>query len=361
MPRAKAHGQGLYKRAGGRSARAIAICHAAKDAMKNYPREMSKYFSDVLQIGGSQPFRPTATATPGAAVHAYRFLTDRIRRRTRGSRLPTARLRMNVCLRTTSVPKMPKLLVLCLVAALVGSRADARTVTGTVVHVIDGDTIKVLVDHKPIRVRLSAIDAPEIGHRRGDPGQPFGQAARQSLVNLIAGRAVTIHDEGTDRYGRMLGTVYDGPADINAQQVDRGMAWVYRRYSLDPVLLWLEYRAKAAKRGLWADTHPVPPWEYRSSHRGVHRSPASPLTGPVSDHESMSVVALTRNGLDHRETCGPRNAYAAGSIVAGSSSLARAVLTRGSTWSPRLAALGSAGRCRRNIGLSGDRGATAGG
>jgi endonuclease YncB( thermonuclease family) len=160
---------------------------------------------------------------------------------------------------------MPKLLVLCLVVALIAGQAVARTITGTVIQVIDGDTVEVLVDHVPVRVRLAAIDAPEIGYGRDDPGQPYGQAARQSLANLIARRAVTIYDEGTDQYGLMLGTVYDGPANINARQVSQGMAWVYRDYSHDPVLMWLEYQARVAKRGLWADPHPVPPWEYRRS------------------------------------------------------------------------------------------------
>jgi endonuclease YncB( thermonuclease family) len=152
----------------------------------------------------------------------------------------------------------------CLLAAW---PAHARTVAGTVVRVIDGDTIEVLIDHEPVRVRLSAIDAPEIGRGRIDPGQPFGQASRQSLSELTANHAVTIHDDGIDQYGQMLGTVYDGPININARQVDRGMAWVDRRSSLDPALMWLEYRAKSAKRGLWADPNPVPPWEYRPHAR----------------------------------------------------------------------------------------------
>jgi endonuclease YncB( thermonuclease family) len=160
---------------------------------------------------------------------------------------------------------MPKLLALCLIGALVAGRAQARTITGKVARVIDGDTIVVVVEHKPVRVRLYAIDAPEIGRSPDDPAQPFARASRQSLADMVARRAVTINDEGTDRYGLTLGTVYAGPANINAEQVARGMAWVHLHYFPDPVLLWLEYRAKEAKRGLWDDPHPVPPWKYRDS------------------------------------------------------------------------------------------------
>jgi hypothetical protein len=60
--------------------------------------------------------------------------------------------------------------------------------------------------------------------------------------------------------------VYIGELDVNAEQVKRGMAWVYRKYAHDPTLLELEQEARKAKRGLWSDLHATPPWEYR--HNG---------------------------------------------------------------------------------------------
>jgi endonuclease YncB( thermonuclease family) len=76
---------------------------------------------------------------------------------------------------------------------------------------------------------------------------------------------VTVEEEGTDQYRRMLGTIYDGKLDVNAEQVRLGMAWVYRHYTSDPALLALEREARQAKRGLWANPRPVAPWEYRHS------------------------------------------------------------------------------------------------
>lgn len=172
-------------------------------------------------------------------------------------------LRINDRWSTTSVPKMPRLLVLCLFAVLVTAGADARTVTGKVVRIADGDTATVLVDQRQVRVRLVAIDAPEVRHGRNDPGQPFGQASRRSLRTLIGGRDVRVEDRGQDQYGRMLGTIYVGTLNVNAEQVRLGMAWVYRHYSNDPALLTLEREARQARRGLWRDPHPVPPWDYR--------------------------------------------------------------------------------------------------
>jgi endonuclease YncB( thermonuclease family) len=41
--------------------------------------------------------------------------------------------------------------------------ARAETLTGKVVGVTDGDTIKVLVEERTIKVRLAEIDTPERG------------------------------------------------------------------------------------------------------------------------------------------------------------------------------------------------------
>ena len=41
--------------------------------------------------------------------------------------------------------------------------------SGVVVSVLDGDTVDVLVDSKPVRVRLAEIDAPEKAQAFGTP------------------------------------------------------------------------------------------------------------------------------------------------------------------------------------------------
>jgi endonuclease YncB( thermonuclease family) len=62
--------------------------------------------------------------------------------------------------------------------------SESRKSTGRVVRVADGDTITVLDDAKTQdKVRLDAIDAPELG-------QPFGQAAKKALSDLVFGREV---------------------------------------------------------------------------------------------------------------------------------------------------------------------------
>ncbi|MGP3505485.1 thermonuclease family protein [Paracidovorax citrulli] len=129
-----------------------------------------------------------------------------------------------------------------------------------VVGVLDGDTVAVLSpDRKMTRCRLSGIDAPE-------KGQAFGQASKTALSNLIYRKTLDVRVLDTDRYGRSVCKLTLAGVDINREQVARGMAWVYRRYNQDPTYYDAEAAAKAAKRGLWADASPVPPWEFRRAH-----------------------------------------------------------------------------------------------
>lgn len=52
--------------------------------------------------------------------------------------------------------------------------------------------------------------------------------------------------------------------DINLELVQAGFAWWYRRYAPnDAALEAAEAKARKAKRGLWQDRQPVPPWEWR--------------------------------------------------------------------------------------------------
>lgn len=132
--------------------------------------------------------------------------------------------------------------------------------TGEVVGVADGDTITVLRDNEQVKVRLAEIDAPE-------KAQPFGNKSKQALSALVHGKAVLVVEQGNDRYKRTIGRVYQGDVDVNAEQIKRGMAWVYRKYSKDVSLLPLEDEAKAQRLGLWGDGEPVPPWEWRKSKR----------------------------------------------------------------------------------------------
>ncbi len=145
--------------------------------------------------------------------------------------------------------------------ALLASQALAADFSGRVVGVSDGDTITVLHNDKGERIRLHGIDCPE-------KRQAFGNRAKQFTSNLVFAKTVTVQAVDRDRYGRTGGVVLlpDGRS-LNHELVRAGLAWMYRRYTNDQSLSDLEEEARVARRGLWADPHPVPPWEWRKKNR----------------------------------------------------------------------------------------------
>ena len=133
--------------------------------------------------------------------------------------------------------------------------------TGKVVGVHDGDSITILAaGNEQLKVRLDGIDAPELK-------QPFSQAAKEALSSLVFGKVVNFERLKKDRYGRTIAVVFAGQTNVNLELVRRGLAWRYDAYSKDPVLLAAQNAAKAARRGLWSDKNPIPPWEWRASKK----------------------------------------------------------------------------------------------
>lgn len=137
---------------------------------------------------------------------------------------------------------------------------SAFAFTGKVVKVADGDTITVLVDNKMIKVRLDGIDCPE-------KGQPWGKAARNFTCIFAFNEIVTVEEQGTDKYGRTLGIVIlSDKTNLNQELLSAGLAWWYWKYSDDKYLGELEQEARENQQGLWRDSNPVPPWEWRKGH-----------------------------------------------------------------------------------------------
>ena len=164
------------------------------------------------------------------------------------------------------------------------ARAGAgETWTGKVVGVADGDTITVLHDRTSQKIRLHGVDAPE-------KAQPFGDKAKQLTSSLVFGKEVKVEVVTRDKYGRTVGRVYTVSPDrcLEEELVKAGLAWWYRQY--DPKnkkLAGLEEEARKARRGLWSDPSPTPPWEWR--HGGKAARPATaPAAGSLYHGNSRS-------------------------------------------------------------------------
>ncbi|EIL0174621.1 thermonuclease family protein [Salmonella enterica] len=133
----------------------------------------------------------------------------------------------------------------------------AAEIQGKVIRVLDGDTIEVLHDKTPVRIRLANIDAPE-------KKQAFGRWSANQLKGLVAALPVTVTYTQTDRYGRIIGRVFTANGtEANRFMVKSGAAWVYDKYNSDNSLPALQQEAKEHRRGLWADSNPMQPWEWR--------------------------------------------------------------------------------------------------
>lgn len=149
------------------------------------------------------------------------------------------------------------LLILILIALPVGAADEPKAVSGRVVGVTDGDTLILLdADKARHKVRLHGIDAPE-------KGQAFGAKAKQALSDLVFGKEVIVAVTDVDRYERLVGRVRQGDAGVNLALVRGGHAWRYPQYDKAGEFAAAQDEAKAAKRGLWADADPTPPWEFR--------------------------------------------------------------------------------------------------
>lgn len=99
---------------------------------------------------------------------------------------------------------------------------------GTVVHVVDGDTIDVDLDGTEERVRLIGVDTPE-SVARDRPVQCYGPEASARTSGLLPpGTAVRLErDEvARDRYGRLLAYVFrvDDDLLVNLDLVEGGFA-----------------------------------------------------------------------------------------------------------------------------------------
>lgn len=160
-------------------------------------------------------------------------------------------------------------LVLAALLATAATQIAATEVHGKVVAIADGDTMTVLDDSKrQHRVRVAAIDAPE-------KSQAFGSRSKEHLSRLAFGQRVTCDVVETDVYGRSVANVFVGSVDIGLAQIEAGMAWHFKRYASEQSVSArekyeaAEVSARTARRGLWADKAPVPPWEWRKEQ--THR------------------------------------------------------------------------------------------
>lgn len=126
---------------------------------------------------------------------------------------------------------------------------------GKVIGVSDGDTITILHNTTPQRIRLAGIDCPE-------KSQSYGQQAKTFTSQHCFGKTVIVLEETKDRYGRTVAIITVDGKNLNEELVRAGLAWHYVKYSKDQDLSLLEAAARKGRIGLW-QSEAIPPWQFR--------------------------------------------------------------------------------------------------
>lgn len=130
------------------------------------------------------------------------------------------------------------------------------TITGRVIVVTDGDTFSMFDENNRLQtIDLAGIDAPEAAQR-------YGMQAKNALFSMVFDKEIKVKVQGT-RGSAKVGRVLVGNTDTSTEQIRKGMAWADRTMA-DAELISLENSAKTAKKGLWADENPTPPWTFKA-------------------------------------------------------------------------------------------------
>jgi endonuclease YncB( thermonuclease family) len=133
----------------------------------------------------------------------------------------------------------------------------AGPLAGRVVNVADGATVTIQDGaNQRHTVRLSGIDAP-------DKAQAFGNRSTSNLAAMVFDRTVTAECGKRDRYGREVCRILLDGRDINLEQVKAGMAWWDKRHDQSRDYEEAQFWAQARRLGLWSESKPIPPWEFR--------------------------------------------------------------------------------------------------
>jgi endonuclease YncB( thermonuclease family)/mannose-6-phosphate isomerase-like protein (cupin superfamily) len=190
-------------------------------------------------------------------------------------------------------------------------RFNEHLVEAQLVRVIDADTIVVNtlskdgseIFQEDVHVRLLGIDTPEISHSRGASladdnddaqparGQAYGQMAKHFVELLMYGKPfaevlpgepaprLVLRSIGKERktHGRMVASVFvKRPTrrglptkliDVQEEVLRAGLGWHYKKYDRSVKLAEAEQEARRARRNLWSQDSPQPPWEWRAERR----------------------------------------------------------------------------------------------
>ena len=176
-----------------------------------------------------------------------------------------------------------------------GAPASAARLYGKVIEIVDGDTIRMISLNRVVRIKVLAIDAPEVK-------QSCGDVAKQHLLDLIGEKMVSVEYFGLSEDGSITGKVFLNEMDIGAQMVRDGAAWFDKaradRLSATEQKLYADSEAAARNehRGIWQVGDPTAPWDFRQG-----RSISAPVVVASNESASSNPVKSTPKSLTNDE------------------------------------------------------------
>ena len=183
--------------------------------------------------------------------------------------------------------------------------------TGKVVDVVDGDTIKVLLDQdgQTYTVRYIGMDTPESTSQV----EFFGAEASVKNVQLVFGKTITMIKDvsETDRYGRLLRYILVDNIFVNYELVAQGYANT-ASYPPDiaciPTFLEAEQKASASKLGLWAAPPTIAALPTSSGPGAGGNAPCN-CSGPDLDCKDFSSHASAQSCYNYCVSLGFGNIF----------------------------------------------------
>jgi endonuclease YncB( thermonuclease family) len=195
-----------------------------------------------------------------------------------------------------SVRNILRILFLLALPLAVYSSGSASSLQGKVAEVVDGESIAVISQNHPVKVRLIGVAAPE-------KNQSFAGIARQHLSDLILDKYVFVRVSAL-RDGYLVGQVLLGDMDVCAQMIRDGVGWYNKsdESSLSEVERQVyqasQEAARSERRGLWQEDSPQAPWDVHrvqlattnTSAVSLARQPATVVRGNQSRLSSEDLL-----------------------------------------------------------------------
>jgi len=196
----------------------------------------------------------------------------------------------------------------CLVVLLLSLATLSFAGQYQVLRLVDGDTIVIIYQGKPEKVRLFCVNTPESVHPDKKQNVPMGKVASDYAKKRLSDKSVDLEFEGNLRgkYGRLLAYVFVDGQNFNIELVKHGLSPYYTKYGLsekyDQEFREAEKYARDHKLNIWGDTELSKKYLRLKSKWGQHSSRIESSAATIQNKD-WKYVASKKSQVFHIPTC----------------------------------------------------------